>query len=149
MKLKNKEKVYIYNRENKKCFFCKKKLKFRQVTLDHYLPLSKDGTDEVFNLVVSCRKCNKLKDNKVPIDYERVLIELFLKAVEDGMIIGKNLKIDNNKLKKELLKINRIEDINNYFIFQSKNKRYYIKNGYVVKRIFLGGNYEYYDNFSW
>ncbi|MTI70324.1 MAG: hypothetical protein FH751_08765 [Firmicutes bacterium] len=35
MKVKYKEKLYIYNREreNKKYFFCKKKLKFRQVTL--------------------------------------------------------------------------------------------------------------------
>lgn len=139
MKPGNKDKLYIYQRDLKKCFYCGKKLKFHQITLDHYIPVSKGGTNDIFNLVTCCKRCNKLKGDSLPEDYERVILELFLIAVEDDKIIGNDLNIDNKKLKEELLKVNRIEGITDKFIFQSDSMRFYIKNNYVIKVVYIGG----------
>jgi hypothetical protein len=149
VKLRNKDKLYIYHRDNKRCYYCGKTLKFNQTTLDHFIPLSKGGTDDIFNIVTCCKKCNKIKGDNLPDNYGEVIIELFIQAVKDDMIIGKGLKLNNKELKKELLKVDRIEDINDSFVFQSVNMRFYIKNSTVVKIVYLGGKDEYNDNFCW
>ncbi|MTI46249.1 HNH endonuclease [Sporosalibacterium faouarense] len=114
MKPRNKEKIYIYEREDKKCFYCGKKLTFRQMTLDHFLPLSKKGTN-----------------------------------VEDGIILGEGLNIDNKELREILLEVIKIEDITDRFVLQSNNLRFYIENNLVKKVVYIGGNNEYNHNFSW
>jgi CRISPR/Cas system Type II protein with McrA/HNH and RuvC-like nuclease domain len=137
MKIDDLDKLYIYKRDNKECYFCKKPLELNQTTLDHYLPRSKRGTMDVFNLVICCKKCNKLKGNKVPEDYKDTILELFLTAVRDNRIRGCNLKMPQRELRAELLKINKFEDITDQFIFQSNEKRYYIKNNHVVKFVYV------------
>lgn len=139
MDISNSEKAYIYERENKKCFYCKKYLKYRQITLDHYFPKSKGGTSEIFNLVLSCKKCNKLKKNIIPTNYEDVIIIMFTKAYIDGMIKSTKINMSNLELKKEILRINKIESIKPNFIFQSNNMRFYIRDNIIEKIIFLGG----------
>lgn len=149
MKLKNKDKLYIYYRDNKKCFYCDKSLKFKQITLDHLIPVSKGGVDEIFNIVTCCKTCNKFKGNTLLENYEKIIINLLHKAVNDNMIIGKNIKMDNYRLKEELLKVKKIENITDKIIFQSDNYRFYVKNRLVIKVVKLGGVNEYNDNFSW
>lgn len=142
MNIPNSEKVYIYEREKKKCFYCGKNLKFRQITLDHYLPKSKGGTEDIFNLVLSCRKCNRLKGNKIPRNYERKIIKLFQKAFYDKMIKIGNIIVSKEDLKEEILNIDRIEEIRPNFVFQSKHMRFYIKNNTIEQIILLGGKHE-------
>lgn len=138
MKIGKKDKTYIFIRDNKRCFYCGKRLKFRQTTLDHFLPLSKGGKDEVFNLVTCCKKCNKIKSNIIYKDYKEIIIKLFFRAVHDKRIIGKNINIDNKTLKISLLEVNTIEITSYCFIFQSNTMRFYVKNGFVYKIIYLG-----------
>ncbi|KIL35136.1 hypothetical protein SD71_16005 [Cohnella kolymensis] len=33
--------------------------------IDHVIPLSRGGTDELPNLVITCRNCNRRKNNKL------------------------------------------------------------------------------------
>ncbi|EOD00193.1 HNH endonuclease [Caldisalinibacter kiritimatiensis] len=150
MKLRNKDKLYIYYRDNKSCFYCGKSLKFKQITLDHFIPLSKGGTSDIFNVVTCCKKCNKLKADKMPGNYEDTILNLFLKTVDDDMIIGKGINISNKELKEELLKVDRLEDLSDQFIFQNSTMRFYIKDNYVIKIVYLGGyENEYNSDFSW
>ena len=138
MDIRNSEKAYIYRRDKKKCFYCEEKLKYRQITLDHYLPKSRGGTEVIYNLVLCCEDCNRLKGNKTPSNYKELIIRLFKKAVLDGMIKGENLKISSRELQKELLKVNKIEDIRDIFVFQSNTMRFYIDKNKVIKIIHLG-----------
>lgn len=131
------EKEYIYNRDNRACYFCRKPLEPDQVTLDHYLPKSKKGTTDVFNLVVCCKKCNKRKSNLIPEDYRKIILELFLRAVEDNQIRGSNLKMPQKELRAELMHVNKMEDVTDHFIFQSNEKRYYVRNNRVFKFIYV------------
>lgn len=137
MKIDDLEKIYIFNRDNKECYFCKKPLELNQMTLDHYLPKSKKGTMDVFNLVTCCKKCNKSKSNRIPENYKDLILELFLRAVRDNQIKGNNLKIPQRELREELLQVNKIEDVTDHFIFQSSEKRYYVKNNRVFKFVYV------------
>ncbi|MDJ1154491.1 HNH endonuclease [Macrococcus caseolyticus] len=45
-----------------KCAFCKGE---KKLTKDHIIPLSKGGTDYIYNIQPLCRNCNSQKHNKI------------------------------------------------------------------------------------
>jgi len=51
------------------CFHCKTFIPAgdfaEHVTLDHVRPLSKGGTDELHNLVLACKHCNRMKGDRL------------------------------------------------------------------------------------
>lgn len=60
----------IYLRERGRCFWCGMELSPSQTgkkclrpTKDHLLPSSRGGGNSIWNLVLSCRKCNWKKSN--------------------------------------------------------------------------------------
>lgn len=48
----------IYEREEGKCFWCDKWMRFPDSTRDHIITQSKGGMNTVNNLVLSCFSCN-------------------------------------------------------------------------------------------
>lgn len=50
------------------CFYCEVPLSARHE--DHFIPLSKGGTNYRWNIVLSCPACNLKKGNKAPIEFE-------------------------------------------------------------------------------
>ena len=46
-----------------RCYYCEKKIEGRMMTIDHFVPKSKGGTDDISNLVPSCKECNEEKDD--------------------------------------------------------------------------------------
>ncbi|WP_432661974.1 HNH endonuclease [Wukongibacter baidiensis] len=133
MKHKKNDKRYIYLRDDGICYFCDKGLKFKQISIDHYLPKSKGGPDDIYNLVCSCKRCNKDKKSTVPDDYKEVMLSLFKKAVQDGKITSTGIK------EKDLIDLTdnvyKIEEIGEYTVFQSNTHRFYIKNNKIHKII--------------
>lgn len=130
-------KKYVYERDNRVCFFCNKKLKFRQISIDHYLPLSKGGTDDVFNLVLSCKKCNLEKKDLIIMDYKDIIISNLKKAVEDNIVTAQNTKFKHNEIIDITQKIYKIEYINNYYVFQSNKYRITVKDNFITKINFI------------
>lgn len=51
----------IIQRDKSICYICFKKLKQREITLDHIKPLAKGGSHCEENLKVACRPCNSRK----------------------------------------------------------------------------------------
>lgn len=57
------------------CYYCGKKLYLKKkgsrevVTIDHYVPLSKGGFDDVSNRVPACKKCNNAKADLMPEEF--------------------------------------------------------------------------------
>ncbi|MCM3618439.1 HNH endonuclease [Sutcliffiella horikoshii] len=51
-----------------RCFYCGKELtgKKRETHIDHFIPWSFVQSDHIWNLVLSCNKCNSSKSNKLP-----------------------------------------------------------------------------------
>lgn len=131
MKHKRNDKRYIYMRDGGRCYFCGKELLFKQISLDHYLPKSKGGPNDSFNLVCSCRRCNKYKKSSVPEDYKDVLMELLKKAVEDGQITSIGIK--KRELTWLINEVYRLEAIGEYTVFQSSSNRFYVRNNKIDK----------------
>lgn len=59
----------IWESQNEKCAYCGRRRQFKHMTVDHIIPLSKGGTDDVDNLQCTCKMCNRLKDNMLPHEF--------------------------------------------------------------------------------
>ena len=57
------EKRIIYAKYNGKCAICGQPVKFKKMTVDHKVPLSKGGTNAMENLQLACHCCNLMKTN--------------------------------------------------------------------------------------
>ncbi|PAB60003.1 HNH endonuclease [Anaeromicrobium sediminis] len=130
---KKSQRRYVYMRDEGICRFCGRKLLFKQVTLDHYLPKSRGGTNDIFNLACSCKKCNKYKRDEIPLDYKDSILELFKRAVIDGYITTSHMKMKKDELIELTDKVHRIEDMNKHIVFQSHTHRIYLKDNMIHK----------------
>lgn len=45
-----------------RCHWCRKEMRFRNMTVDHVIPLNSGGTNDQQNLVPSCHCCNQERD---------------------------------------------------------------------------------------
>jgi 5-methylcytosine-specific restriction protein A len=59
------EKKVILTKSNSKCCHCGKELTVKETTVEHVIPLSKGGSNNVTNLIALCDKCNKEKSNNI------------------------------------------------------------------------------------
>lgn len=52
----------LCKRFGKKCWYCSTPFtNYKEVEIDHIVPRSKGGTDDIENLAVACRMCNQAK----------------------------------------------------------------------------------------
>lgn len=49
----------------KECFYCGKKVEYSNLHVDHFVPWSFIRNDKLWNFVISCRKCNLSKSDKL------------------------------------------------------------------------------------
>lgn len=72
--------------EEHNCFYCGSKLK-SEIHVDHFIPWSFIKDDKMWNFVLTCRKCNEKKSNKLPNKYYiNKLQTRNLKLLEDGVM---------------------------------------------------------------
>jgi len=48
-----------------KCYWCKRRFKDSELTIDHVIPLSKGGVHDISNTVAACKPCNLSKQDKI------------------------------------------------------------------------------------
>ena len=82
-------------RDQRDCFYCKKRLDGLRINVDHFIPWSYIFEDEPWNLVLACEQCNSRKSN------------LLAPEVFQDDLIGRNRDYQNEipKLKKSLLSL--------------------------------------------
>lgn len=66
---------YIWNRDNRRCIYCGKKLRLDEMWIEHKIPRVFGGTSEESNLLCSCKDCNLEKSSKIVLR-ERDLIDI-------------------------------------------------------------------------
>lgn len=49
-----------------KCPYCKRDLKISDATLDHFVPISRNGDNNLANIIHCCGSCNSSKHDKSP-----------------------------------------------------------------------------------
>ena len=57
----------VFARDGHACVYCGAR---EDLTVDHVLPLSRGGTNDLYNLVTACRPCNSSKNAKTPQEWE-------------------------------------------------------------------------------
>ncbi len=55
------------------CYYCEKKVKYKELTMDHLVPLARGGRSNKDNLVPSCKDCNNRKKSMLPLEWEEYL----------------------------------------------------------------------------
>src|SRR5580765_5527012 len=61
----------LYDKQRGRCADCAKKLK--KYDADHITPLSKGGSNVIYNIQLLCPRCNRGKFNRDPIDHAQSL----------------------------------------------------------------------------
>jgi 5-methylcytosine-specific restriction endonuclease McrA len=57
----------LFEKQGRKCFYCKDSMEEHNFTVDHFLPKS-EGFTIRNNIVICCKKCNQAKGNYFPTD---------------------------------------------------------------------------------
>jgi len=55
------------------CHYCNKKVAYKEITMDHLVPLARGGRSSKDNLVPSCKECNTKKHSMMPLEWEEYL----------------------------------------------------------------------------
>jgi len=95
------ERYEIYNRTEGHCGICGKFIPLGEYTIDHIIPLSKGGTNDLDNLQACCSFCNKAKDDSMGDD--------FFQRIENIFLYQAQLKYGKKKLKKLRKTLDEIE----------------------------------------
>ena len=61
------------------CWYCGRKVGFKNLTMDHVIPLSRGGRSTRDNLVPCCRPCNIKKKNALPVEWQEYMDSLAAK----------------------------------------------------------------------
>ncbi len=64
-----------FKKQEGKCFYCQKELRHARNSwhADHVIPLSKGGSNDISNIVISCPTCNRKKHDKLPNEWANEL----------------------------------------------------------------------------
>ena len=55
------------------CYYCGKKFKPDELTMDHVVPLIRGGKSTKNNIVPTCKECNNAKKHKLPVEWVEYL----------------------------------------------------------------------------
>jgi hypothetical protein len=120
----------IFKRDDFKCIYCGKGTPDVTLEIDHILPVSKGGTNDINNLVTACFDCNRGKTN------------IELKTVTNSMQLNMEILKEREKQYKEYQKIlkkfndillQQYTEINN--LYSSYNPSYTLKEEFLNKSV--------------
>jgi len=58
------------------CYYCGRKFKPTELTMDHLVPITRGGKSAQGNLVPACKECNNKKKYLLPTEWEEYLASL-------------------------------------------------------------------------
>ena len=58
------------------CYYCRRYVGRKNLTMDHVVPLARGGRSTKGNLVPACKECNNRKNYLLPIEWEEYLRSL-------------------------------------------------------------------------
>lgn len=95
----------VMNRDGAVCFYCGTDMinwSRDKIHIDHFYPVTKGGTDDPFNLVVSCESCNLTKNAKDPTvsqiaDFQLHLVKFLDLQAKDKIHLIKHLGLSSSQ----------------------------------------------------
>jgi len=113
--------------EEHKCFYCGKGLKPGEIHVDHFIPWSFVKDDNLWNLVISCSRCNLKKSDKLTSDY---FVNNLI--VRNGLIIERNPRKIDASYKDEKLR---------YIYYWAKCNGY--NESWTPEKLYVNEKYDY------
>ena len=55
------DRAKVHTKYNGRCAYCGKEITVKEMQVDHLVPKKAGGTDDISNLMPSCRRCNHYK----------------------------------------------------------------------------------------
>lgn len=92
------ERKAIYEKADGCCQLCGRKIEFRNMTVDHIIPLGKDGSNDLDNTQATCRVCNQFKANIYPEQFFDRITEIFIFQMEKQYSDNLTWKMARNML---------------------------------------------------
>ena len=77
-KFNSKERMAVYSKDKGRCQICGRFVSYNEYTIDHIIPLSKGGTNDMYNLQCTCKVCNLIKQDILPEDLMDKLTEIIM-----------------------------------------------------------------------
>lgn len=92
------ERKAIYEKANGCCQLCGRKIAFEDMTIDHIVPLGKDGSNDLDNTQAACFICNQFKANVYPELFFDRITEIFMYQMEKQYSDNLTWKMARNML---------------------------------------------------
>lgn len=73
-----KERLAIYRKTKGHCYLCGEFVDFDSFEIEHRIPLSKGGTNDLDNLFCACHCCNIIKHDIYPQDFWEKISQIFM-----------------------------------------------------------------------
>lgn len=74
-RLTERERRTVYGRMGGHCAYCGRELPYKEMQVDHVVPLRKGGSDALDNMLPACRSCNHYK-HSMDLEGFRRLVEM-------------------------------------------------------------------------
>ena len=58
------------------CWYCGLQVGFKNLTMDHVIPLTRGGRSTKDNLVPCCKECNNKKKSSLPVEWDEYMDDL-------------------------------------------------------------------------
>lgn len=65
------------------CYYCGTSVGYKNLTMDHVIPLSRGGRSTKDNLVPCCKDCNNQKKSSLPVEWDEYMENLSKKSQEE------------------------------------------------------------------
>lgn len=131
-RIRKRDRTTIFERDNRTCQFCGRKLEEGDATIDHIIPLARGGVDEITNFVTACEDCNGAKADLPLAEFaETIAIDVSkLPITGDPIIDNEALPLKLRILRKRIYDKARSEES------QIKGKRFQNKIEQSFRRAF-------------
>ncbi|MBA7697085.1 hypothetical protein ES703_105743 [subsurface metagenome] len=97
-------KTEVFHRDDFTCQYCGSKFASSKLTIDHLVPVSRGGLDEIVNYITSCLPCNQRKTN-LPLEEFAKSMSIPIEAIPvhgDPVIDNEKLPIQIRLLRKRI-----------------------------------------------
>lgn len=86
----------LFKRDRMTCVYCTRVFAHTELTREHILPTSRQGSDEWMNVATACRVCNSLKNNKLlcELGWKLAYTPYIPSLYEDLLLRGRSIRTD-------------------------------------------------------
>ena len=87
---------YLFRRDQNLCMYCGVEFTIDQLSRDHIVPVSREGTDTWTNCVTACKRCNHRKSNRTPEEagMQLIAVPFVPNRYEFFYLANKNILVD-------------------------------------------------------